>query len=147
MLSGPFATSPDPHRLTAPLTPSVVWSHLPPQRRAKLEAIPAPSPLRNHQSGSMANSNLPRRIIKVRLPIWSPFPALARSIVFLFCSVESDTLSAHLCWWLICFEFGSVQETQRLLSEPGAWLIPRESSRNFGAIRSLLLLLRWSPVL
>jgi hypothetical protein len=90
----------------------------------------------------MANSNLPRRIIKVRLAFWSPFLALPRSIAFLFCFVESDTLSAGLCWRLICFGFVSVQETQRLLSEPGAWLVSRELSRNFGAIRSVLLLHR-----
>jgi hypothetical protein len=41
-------------------------------------------------------------------------------------------------WWLTYLEFGSVQETQRLLSEPGAWLLLRANfSENFGAIRSL----------
>ncbi|CAN6336821.1 unnamed protein product, partial [Urochloa humidicola] len=67
-----------PTRLTAPVfDPS---SRLPLRRRTKLEAIPAPLGPCVIQPGSMANSNLPRRIIKETQRLLSePAPGISAS--------------------------------------------------------------------
>jgi hypothetical protein len=79
-------------------------------RRPSAPAL-SPAPVTGALPYVRANNNLPCRIIKVCLAIWSPFLTLPKSITFLFCSVESDIVSVGLCWWVIYFSFGYVQDT------------------------------------
>jgi hypothetical protein len=101
----------------------------PSQRRAIPEAPPAP-PLRRRGSprsdpNPMANSNLPRRIIKVCAPDLIAPAQISRPL-----SIRVIPVS-NLSRFSVS---GSVQETQRLLSEPGAGALCLAVASDFSMI-------------
>lgn len=121
MLSGPFATSPDPHRLTAPLTPSVVWSHLPPSAARSLRQSPPPPPAQssvrfhgqqqppapNHQGPPPDLVALPRSRQIYRVPL------LLRGIGY---SVCSSLLMTNLFRIWICAGDAAAPQRTRCLT-------------------------------